>query len=901
MSPLVSLVVPIYNVEEYLPECLASIRTQTVFERTEVILVDDGSTDGSGAIASQFASNYANVTLVVRENGGLGAARNSGIDVAHAPTIAFLDSDDLLPPDSLERRLVALTDDVDIAVGNMRTFPTATVWPWSRGIAASARVLEGVETFPELLSNSSACNKLFRTSFFSEGRNRFPERVHFEDGYVVVPAMLAARRVAVIPDVIYDYRKRLSADSIMDGVFLRPQNYWDHLGMVQKLGPLLETLSPERRLAAQAFMVRSMQGFLLRAPLVLQGNALDEFITEAREAFADVDVDTILEHTLDLRHRVPFYALATGDRDLFKDPLRQIEGIEVVNKQERLALKRGAVDPWSPLLRLTRPRAFVEAARAVGTELRLHGRLDLPGVPVGDIEETTTVVITERGRQRSTRSRVRVREAWSERRPITTVEWECSIAPAEFRSGSHLLDARIETRGGSFALRLRPSLGMQRSSRDFHLPTAVCRLEPYPDDRSRLLVDAGPARGRDQRWARRNIKTDLAAMMRRRPFAWWRMLLSALELTRLPRNIWLLGERADTAQDNGFAFFRWLQQNAPHVRARYVLRSNSPAWRNLDQRKGVVRHGSFRHKWSILRAKVLISSQDIDAYMLPESWNRNAFRRHLAPRLGHRRVFLQHGVTINGVGPALHRGVTGLDVLICSTEEEHHYLRDTTGYDRELALTGMPRFDSLVRRPDPRTVLIAPTWRKYLVAPSYAQTARDPGTFIGSDYERFFTQLLTHPRLSEVLERHQLHAVFLPHYEVARYFAELVAKNDRVSVVDDGGSTIGDLIRGSAIVLSDYSSTILDAAYLGVPVVQMPFDLEDFHERHYPRGWFDNGRGEIGPVALTAEDAIDLVDRYAGTLVPDPGTQARIDELFPHRDTSNSRRVYDAVVRALQN
>src|SRR6478736_7892917 len=99
--PRVSVVVPIYNVEHYLRDCLESLATQT-FEDLQVVMVDDGSTDGSAAIAQEFAERDPRFTLVSQANGGLSAARNTGIESATGELLAFVDSDDVVAPNAYE-------------------------------------------------------------------------------------------------------------------------------------------------------------------------------------------------------------------------------------------------------------------------------------------------------------------------------------------------------------------------------------------------------------------------------------------------------------------------------------------------------------------------------------------------------------------------------------------------------------------------------------------------------------------------------------------------------------------------------------------------------------------------------------------------------------------------------
>ena len=106
-KPMISVIVPVYNVESYLARCVDSILTQT-YQNLEVILVDDGSKDNSGVICDDYARRDSRVNVIHKENGGLSSARNAGIEAAGGEYLAFVDSDDWIEPDAYERLLSAM-------------------------------------------------------------------------------------------------------------------------------------------------------------------------------------------------------------------------------------------------------------------------------------------------------------------------------------------------------------------------------------------------------------------------------------------------------------------------------------------------------------------------------------------------------------------------------------------------------------------------------------------------------------------------------------------------------------------------------------------------------------------------------------------------------------------------
>ena len=107
-SPRISVIVPVYNVEQYLPRCVESILAQT-YENLEILLVDDGTKDNSGAICDAYARQDARVKAIHKKNGGLSSARNAGIDAATGEYLSFVDSDDWIEPQMYERLYEAAT------------------------------------------------------------------------------------------------------------------------------------------------------------------------------------------------------------------------------------------------------------------------------------------------------------------------------------------------------------------------------------------------------------------------------------------------------------------------------------------------------------------------------------------------------------------------------------------------------------------------------------------------------------------------------------------------------------------------------------------------------------------------------------------------------------------------
>jgi len=207
---LISVVLPIYDVEDYLDECLQSLARQTV-DDFEAVMVDDGSTDSSAAIAERFERRDRRFRLLRQPNGGLSRARNAGIDAATGKYLAFLDSDDVLPPDAYELLLGAVErTGSDFATGNVQRLETSGCSQASFVAAAFGRMRlrTHVRRFAPLLEDRTAWNKLWRRTFWDERKLRFPEGKLHEDIPVVLPAHFQAGSVDVVSAPVYRYRVR---------------------------------------------------------------------------------------------------------------------------------------------------------------------------------------------------------------------------------------------------------------------------------------------------------------------------------------------------------------------------------------------------------------------------------------------------------------------------------------------------------------------------------------------------------------------------------------------------------------------------------------------------------------------------------------------------------------------
>lgn len=204
-----SVIVPVYNVAEYLPQCVESLLAQECGDY-EIILVDDGSTDDSGKLCDGYAADHPGLIRVIhQENGGLGAARNTGLEGARGEYLLFVDSDDYLTENALSclSRHVEETN-LDLYIFGFSHLRSGRIIP------GEGNPLEGEKPFalkdhPELLRClPSAWMRLWRRSLFDDPTLRFPGRAWYEDLRTTPKAQALCESIQVLPERLYVYRVR---------------------------------------------------------------------------------------------------------------------------------------------------------------------------------------------------------------------------------------------------------------------------------------------------------------------------------------------------------------------------------------------------------------------------------------------------------------------------------------------------------------------------------------------------------------------------------------------------------------------------------------------------------------------------------------------------------------------
>ena len=351
-------------------------------------------------------------------------------------------------------------------------------------------------------------------------------------------------------------------------------------------------------------------------------------------------------------------------------------------------------------------------------------------------------------------------------------------------------------------------------------------------------------------------------------------------------NIWLIGERFDTAQDNGIVFFKWLRENTS-IDAYYVIDENALDFENIKHYKNVLKFGSIEHFRIASKAKVLARTHDFEN-ILPYKPAKGFFGYEDTLK-----VFLQHGV-LGRKSVEYHKNFyeQPFDIFnVSSMSEKYDVVVNEMGYEKEnVYISGLSRFDNLPIASDNRKIskiLIMPTWRDWL---------NSDFAFENSEYLKQYLSLIKNKKLNRLIENHNIEVNFYPHYRAQSYFKLFLMNNDvQVQYIELGEKTVQSLLIEHDLLITDYSSVSFDFTYMNKPVIFYHFDVERFFRKGILRPIHETFLGDI------IYDENKLVDQIYNYVVNDTFKKVKIekDNIFKYIDKNNSKRIYESIVERL--
>jgi len=915
-KPLISVIIPIYNSASYLREAIDSVTRQSIGFRDniEILLVNDGSSDGSEAICVEYKSLYRdNISYTFVNNGGVSNARNVGINLARGEYVHFMDSDDIISVNFYSKAVSFLRkyNNTDVVASKIKFFDEIIDSHPLNFKFKETRVINLTQEPDNPIMHVISC--LFRRSAI-EGLYFDSKLSISEDVKFLSDVLIKKRHLGVMAREVYYYRKRTNSTSAVGGkessadYYLKVPKY--SYAYILQEWKILEKASWAEFTILYDISYRLSQ----KKQNVLNNTEEKKYKTSIKSLIASCSDQAIATNNyFSLQQKL--YALECKYGQDYQKKLKtnskttKIDNFVIFNHGDSevyvdfLTHIRGNIYRVEGYINIWSIGAVLNPCVAVGNrkyKLKASRRAQLEESFLGDVYHRGGAFEAEI--EFGLRENIRFYE---------NIESD-SPRLMSIRTG-------LFTRFGSlkYTYRLDESRLIKRTKSEFISYPYAVRTHIKLEVRMimQILVNwrFSTAKNQLKKLASRNL-AQLSFSKKvfevAKPF-----LFMAEAVYNIPRSVllrciyyvvaknkkkplWIVSDRAMAAGDNGEAFFRYLM-NRDDVAAKvyYVISSRSKDYDRMRLIGPTLKHGSLRHKINHLLADKIISSQaDIETT--------NPFIRqvdHFADLLNFEFVFLQHGVIRHDLSEWLNRFNKNIGLFVVTAKKEYQSILSNPYYYKrnQIILSGLPRYDRLKSRPR-KKIILAPTYRKNLVRMKTDKNGNrkyDPA-FKSTEYREFYNDLITDSRLKAVMLEHGVKGEFYIHpafsaqkkdFEGSELFEVMSFPYDYRAAFEKG-----------ALLISDHSSVMFDFAYLRKPVLYAHFDAETFFEGHtYDRSnFFSDVNDGFGRVCGDYDELVEaIIDSIKSGFVLTDKYRKRIDNFFEYKDTSNSSRLYDSIVK----
>lgn len=356
------------------------------------------------------------------------------------------------------------------------------------------------------------------------------------------------------------------------------------------------------------------------------------------------------------------------------------------------------------------------------------------------------------------------------------------------------------------------------------------------------------------------------------------------------KDIWLICEDGQEARDNGYHLFKYIKKNHPQINVYYAINKKSCDYNKIKEYGNIIQYGSLKHWIYYLAADKNISTQ--------KAGNPNAplfYFLQVYGILKNKRVFLQHGIIMNN-NKFLHYNETKLSLFVCGAKNEFDYVCKNFGYpDGTVKYLGLARYDNLYNyNVNRKQIVLMPTWREWLAKDVNILGKKEK--FTNTNYFKRYNSLINNEKLIEYIEKNNIVLYFFPHRNMQKLIKYFETKSKNIKLVTANEMEIQDLIKESALMITDYSSVNMDFAYMRKPLIYYQFDKEEFRSRQYEEGYFSYENDGFGPVIESEEDVVQKIIEYIDkNYEVEEIYKNRMNDYFELHDQNNCRRNYEAI------
>lgn len=894
----VSIVTAVYNVEDYLAEMIDSIIRQSIgFENVQLILVDDGSKDSSGEICDQYALQYPeNIVVLHKDNGGVSQARNEGLKYVKGECVNFTDSDDKLYGNALEKmyNYLKLNEKlIDLVAMPIKFFGARKGEHPLNYRFKKTKIVDLRKEYADIqLSISGA---LIKSQCFN---NRvFDTKLAYgEDAQLVIDILLEKMRYGIVCGTGYLYRKRDTGDSALD---LGRRRAYYYISSVERfiLYSLENALSKKGYIPqfVQYACMYDMQWRINKYPLVEKG-VLEEKDEQKYKALLlkvlqYIDNKIIFEQkNLGNNYKMAMLALKEQNKHS-KELMFEINDLEVCIG-DFVSAKASSYTMVLEFLYIFEDNIEIEGYVRYFAELN-----DIEVILKTKDENVDFIEYKAELFARNEKCTYCMDEI------ITKAKgFRFNINRDEMPAITELvLCLRFQ---GNVIIWEKPIFGkffpLSRKMKNSHLYQNGILLT-YSEG-GYLKFAKVENKHIAKIWSKR-FENEMLSKKDKRILRGWiaRKIYHIIEKFK-KKEIWLISDRLTKADDNGEAFFTYMNTigKNPDIDTYFVLDKASEDYQRLHEIGKVVSFQSTKHKILSLLCDKIISSQGED-YVFNRFFDLSYLYKDIVYK--QKFVFLQHGVIKDDLSRWLTKANKNISIFVTTTHMEYQSILDCAYYyydEKQVKCTGLPRYDYLYDNVEGEKIItFMPTWRSYLTSNIDVQTdsRRIKGDFENSSYCQMYRKVFLDSRLYEAAKKYHYEIFLMLHPSMPLECTEYFKCDNNVKIMNKN-TRYRELFADSKLIVTDYSSTVFDFAYLRKPVIYYQADVEEFFsgKHSYDKGYFDYERDGFGEVEYTAEALVNRIIEYM-----ENGCQLkavykdRIEKTFAYCDRDNCRRVYEEI------
>lgn len=339
---------------------------------------------------------------------------------------------------------------------------------------------------------------------------------------------------------------------------------------------------------------------------------------------------------------------------------------------------------------------------------------------------------------------------------------------------------------------------------------------------------------------------------------------------------WIICERGTDARDNGYSFYKYMKEKHPEQKVYYLITKDSADYNKV--KCDAVAFNSVKSFWKIISAKKIISSHYATVLPLYAIKIFNLFR------LYDKFYFLQHGVIKDDL-KLLYAERAPMKLFVCGGKPEYEDVVANYGHPEGVVkYTGLARFDSLhINCQIQKQILVMPTWRSFI---------QSRELLLESSYYANWQKLLKNKQLDDVLRKQGIKLVFYVHYEMQKYIDAFQSESDNIIIARFEDYDVQQLLRESALLVTDYSSVFFDFAYMKKPVLYYHFD-----QNHYEKGYFDYETMGFGKLCTSYDSLVkEICQLINDGCIMESMYLDRANSFFPLYDDFNCDRIYHSIL-----